>query len=195
MLFGNRGRRSSGKRQRKSEAYRPQAEVTGGQDPLVPAAARCRHAIQSGRPDRPHRPTAPRRWAGSFRSSPIPRDTNQTQGNQTTDPGLGVLETGNVQAQGVGYASAAIGDMNRDGSNDFLIGAPTVTRSGSVISPGTGNTDQAFLVFANRSVTLPTTQSWLSSTPEQRVGVINDARRQPPVQPLHQSRPALQLQL
>ena len=96
----------------------------------------------------------------------------QVQGTQTTDPGLGVLETGNVASQGAGYSVAGLGDMNGDGSNDYLIGAPTVTQSGSVISPGTGNTSQAFLVFGNRSATIPTSQSWLSSTPEQRVGVL-----------------------
>ena len=109
---------------------------------------------------------------GSFRSSPIRLDSTQVQGTQTTDPGLGVLETGSVASQGAGYSVAGLGDMNLDGSNDFLIGAPTVTRTGSVISPGTGTTSQAFLIFGNRSATLPNVQSWLSSTPEQRVGVL-----------------------
>ena len=63
--------------------------------------------------------------------------------------------------------------MNGDGSNDYLVGAPTVTRTGTVISPGTGTNSQAFLVFGNRSVTVPTTQNWASSTPEMRVGNIN----------------------
>ena len=99
--------------------------------------------------------------------------TTQTQGNQTTDPGLGVMEAGSLQAQGVGYNVAALGDMNGDGSNDYLVGAPTVTRTGTVISPGTGTNSQAFLVFGNRSVTVPTTQNWASSTPEMRVGTIN----------------------
>ena len=30
----------------------------------------------------------------------------------TTDPGLGVLETGNVASQGAGYSVAGLGDMN-----------------------------------------------------------------------------------
>ena len=63
--------------------------------------------------------------------------------------------------------------MNGDGSNDYVVGAPTVTRTGSVISPSTGTNSQAFLVFQNRSVTVPVTQSWLTATPEQRVGNIN----------------------
>src|SRR5208283_4301135 len=85
-------------------------------------------------------------------------------------------ETGSLQAQGVGFSAAALGDMNADGQSDFLIGAPSVTRSGNIITPSTGNNDQAFLLFGNRSVTVPTIQSWSSSsiTPEQRVGVINN---------------------
>jgi hypothetical protein len=97
---------------------------------------------------------------------------HQVQGNQTTDPGLGILETGATANQGVGYKVAALGDMNGDGSNDFLVGAPSATSSGSIISPGTGNS-QAFLLFGNRSATVPVVQSWLSATPEQRVGNIN----------------------
>ena len=30
----------------------------------------------------------------------------------TTDPGLGVLETGSVASQGAGYSVAGLGDMN-----------------------------------------------------------------------------------
>jgi hypothetical protein len=62
--------------------------------------------------------------------------------------------------------------MNGDGSNDFLIGAPSVTQSGSVISPGTGPST-AYLVFGNRSADFPNVQSWLSATPEERVGILS----------------------
>ena len=81
---------------------------------------------------------------------------------------------------GAGFSVAGLGDMNLDpsGSNDYLIGAPGVTQSGTVISPQTGTgptTSEAFLIFGNRSTTLPTIQSWLSATPEQRVGVLANA--------------------
>ena len=72
--------------------------------------------------------------------------------------------------------------MNFDGSADFLVGAPTVTRTGSVISPSTGISNQAFLIFGNRSATIPSVQSWLSATPEQRVGVINNLGQNASVQ-------------
>ncbi len=172
MVFGNRGARSSAKKQRKSEAFRPRGEA------LEPKVLLALLQLGAGTPfnlasQTTTPPNGPQTIGGklpfiadSFNFNP------QTQGNQTTDPGLGVLETGNVASQGAGYSVAGLGDMNLDGSNDYLIGAPTVTQSGSVISPGTGNTDTAFLVFGNRSVNLPTTQSWLSSTPEERVGLL-----------------------
>lgn len=175
MLFGNRGRRSSGKRRRKSEAFRPRGEA------LEVKALMAQLLLGAGTPfnlagQQTTAPNGPQTLGGQL---PFIADSfgfnPQTQGTQTTDPGLGVLESGNgsVASQGIGYNVAAVGDMNLDGSNDFLVGAPGVTRTGTVISPETGNPSQAFLVFGNRSVTLPTTQSWLSSTPEQRVGVIN----------------------
>ncbi len=173
MLFGNRGRRSLGKRQRTSEAYQPHAE------PLEDKTLLSQLLLGAGTPfnlagQQTTAPNGPQTLGGQLPFIADSSGTAQTQGNQTTDPGLGVLETGNVQAQGVGYSVAALGDMNGDGSNDYLVGAPMVTRNGTVISPANQNGSQAFLVFGNRSATITTTPSWLSSTPEQRVGVINN---------------------
>jgi hypothetical protein len=172
MLFGNRGARSSGRRQRKSEAFRPRGEA------LEVKALLSQLQLGAGTPfnlasQQTTAPAGPQTLGGQLPFIADSSGANQVQGNQTTDPGLGILETGNVQAQGAGYRVAALGDMNADGSADYLVGAPTVTRTGSVISPGTGNTDQAFLVLGNRSTSIPTTQSWLSATPEQRVGVLS----------------------
>jgi len=173
MRFGNRGPRASGTDQRRKPAFRPDAE--GLEQKVVLSQV----FLGAGTPvnlagQTTIAPNGPQTIAGQL---PFIADsigtTTQTQGNQTTDPGLGVMEAGSLQAQGVGYNVAALGDMNGDGSNDYLVGAPTVTRSGTVISPGTGTQAQAFLVLGNRSVTVPTTQNWASSTPEQRVGTIN----------------------
>ncbi|MGO8897442.1 MAG: hypothetical protein ACLQU5_03725 [Isosphaeraceae bacterium] len=175
MLFGNRGTRSSGTKQRKSEAFRPRGEA------LEPKVLLALLQLGAGTPQNiagntTTAPAGPQTIGGQLPFIADSSGLNQVQGNQTTDPGLGVLETGNVQAQGAGYSVAGLGDMNLDGSNDYLIGAPTVvtttTPSGSVISPGTGDSDRAFLVFGNRSATPPSVQSWLSATPEQRVGVL-----------------------
>ena len=48
-----------------------------------------------------------------------------------------------------------------------------MTQSGSVISPGTTAVSTAYLIFGSRSTSLPVIQSWLSSTPEQRVGALS----------------------
>src|SRR5271157_507460 len=174
MLFGNRGARSSAKKQRKSEAFRPRGEA------LEPKVLLTLLQLGAGTPlniaGKTTTPPAGPQTLGAI--LPFIADTTgvnpQVQGTQTTDPGLGVLETGSVASQGAGYSVAALGDMNLDGSNDYLIGAPGVTQSGSVISPPgpTGTMSEAFLVFGNRSTTPPLIQSWLSATPEQRVGAL-----------------------
>ncbi|HKM53908.1 MAG TPA: integrin alpha, partial [Isosphaeraceae bacterium] len=175
MLFGNRGARSSAKKQRKSEAFQPRGEALEQKVLLTLLQLGAGTPLNiAGKTTIP--PAGPQTLGAIL---PFIADTTgfnpQVQGTQTTDPGLGVLETGSVASQGAGYSVAALGDMNLDGSNDYLIGAPGVTQSGSVISPQpvTGTTmSQAFLIFGNRSTTIPSIQSWLSSTPEQRVGVL-----------------------
>lgn len=173
MRFANRGPRTSSTSRRSKPAFRPAGE--GLEEKTLLSTVQ----LGAGTPfnlagQTTTAPNGPQTLGGQL---PFIADsigtTTQTQGNQTTDPGLGVMETGSLQAQGVGYSSAAVGDMNGDGSNDFLIGAPTVTRSGTIISPGTGTQSQVFLLLGNRSVTVPTTQNWASVTPEQRVGNIN----------------------
>ena len=174
MVFGNRGARSSARKQRKSEAFRPRGEA------LESKVLLALLKLGAGTPqniagNQTTAPAGPQTIGGQL---PFIADSSglaQTQGTQTTDPGLGILETGNVQSQGAGYSVAGLSDMNLDGSNDYLIGAPTVTQSGTVISPGTGTSSQAFLIFGNRSATLPSVQSWLSATPEQRVGLLATA--------------------
>jgi hypothetical protein len=174
MRFGNRGPRASGTSQRKKKTFLPSG------DGLEEKVLLANVLLGAGTPfnlqgQTTTAPNGPQTIGGQlpFIADSIGQPPNQTQGNQTTDPGLGVMETGSLQAQGVGYTAAALGDINGDGSNDYLVGAPTVTQSGTVISPGTGTQAQAFLVFGNRSVTVPTTQNWASSTPEMRVGNIN----------------------
>lgn len=177
MFLGRRGPRSSRDRQRHHEAFRPRSEALEPRQLLallqLGAGTTANLAGQTTTA-----PNGPQTIAGQL---PFIADTfynttsgAQTQGNQTTDPGLGILQTGNVQNQGVGYRVAALADMNADGSNDYIVGAPTVAASGGIINASNGINDQAFLVFGNRSTNVPTIQSWLSATPEQRVGVINN---------------------
>jgi len=162
MLFGNRGAGSSAKKQRKSEAFRPQGEA------LEPKVLLALLQLGAGTPKDISTlvttpPAGPQTVGGQL---PFIADSSgfnpQVQGTQTTDPGLGVLETGSVQSQQVGSSVAALGDMNGDGNNDFLIGTSN------------GTTGAAYLVFGSNSATQPTSQSWLTLTPEQRVGVINN---------------------
>lgn len=173
MLFGKRGARSSDKRQRKSEAFRPYSEE------LEPKVLLALLQLGGG---------VPKNLAGQTTTAPNGPQTlgailpfiadsfgsgaSQTQGTLTTDPGLGILETGGLQSQGAGYSVGALGDMNLDGFNDYVIGAPGVAENGTIITAAGVQTSQAFLVLGNRSASIPNVQSWLVSTPEQRVGLL-----------------------
>jgi hypothetical protein len=186
MVLGNRETRSSARTQRKSEAFRPRGET------LEPKVLLALLQLGAGTPQNISTtattpPAGPQTIGGQL---PFIADSSgfnpQVQGTMTTDPGLGVLETNSVNSQGAGFSVAALGDMNGDGSNDFAIGAPNVTQSGTVISLATSatNPSEAFLLLGNRSASIPTAQSWLSSTPEQRVGnIANLSNSSPTGQP------------
>jgi hypothetical protein len=75
----------------------------------------------------------------------------------------GIIEAGQQTGGGAGWQVAEVGDVNDDGFDDFLVGAPTVNPTGTT-SPnggsfptlGTGNNGRAFLVFGSRQVTVGT---------------------------------------
>ncbi|MGC1723562.1 MAG: hypothetical protein WA746_31665, partial [Isosphaeraceae bacterium] len=181
MLFGNRGARSSGTRQRKSEAFQPRGEALE-QKVLLTLLKLGAGTPQNIAGSVTTAPAGPQTIGGQLPFIADSSGLNQVQGTQTTDPGLGILETGSVSPQGAGYNVAGLGDMNLDpsGSNDYLIGAPGVTQSSGIISPpapptATPTTSQAFLIFGNRTAPLGVIQDWSSNpptTPEQRVGVL-----------------------
>ena len=71
--------------------------------------------------------------------------------------------------EGPGFSVAAVGDVNGDGFNDFVVGAPTITRSGTGPVVGTGSGAQAFLIFGSRD-SASQIQDFLNLTPQQRIG-------------------------
>ena len=103
MLFGKRGRRSPSARQRKNEAFAPSAEA------LEQKVLMALLQLGGGTPfnlsgQATTAPNGPQTIGGQLPFIADSSGANQVQGNQTTDPGLGILETGSVQAQGVGYS-------------------------------------------------------------------------------------------
>lgn len=94
---------------------------------------------------------------------------------------LGVLMAGNIGAGGIGPAAsdgggagfsvADVGDVNGDGFDDFLIGAPgiTVNTNGQFdLSSATSGT--AYLVFGSREVNSPQAIDFASLNANQRIG-------------------------
>jgi hypothetical protein len=79
----------------------------------------------------------------------------------TTPPGgppgpYGILEAGLSTGLGAGFSVAELGDVNGDGFDDFGVGAPTLSPSGTSIQVGSGANTRAFLVFGSRDVTAGT---------------------------------------
>ncbi len=88
-------------------------------------------------------------------------------------PAYGVQEAGGVPAGGVGWAVKDVGDVNGDGFDDFVVGAPTITGSGAGVTINNGANSRAYLIFGSSQVTvqtIPTIANWLASQPIQRVG-------------------------
>ena len=143
-------------------------------------------------------PNGPQTHGGQlpFIADSIGRQPGQTQGNQTTDPGLGILETGANQTQGVGYNVAAARRHERRRQQRLRRRRTDGRRrTGSVISPSTGTNSPAFLVFSNRSVTVPVTQSWAYGDARAAGRQYHHAGQRHSDQPVHQPRSAVQLQL
>jgi hypothetical protein len=140
MLFGNRGPRSKGKRQRKNEAYRPRAEkleeklllaidLGGAQLGSLPAIA-----------------TAP---IGVLEANA-----------QSASQGAGWSVTNLGSINGTGFDSFLIGAPSV---------ALQSTGLGTIVSPTAGGNAEAYLVFGSQSVSTGIF-NWLNLTSNQRVG-------------------------
>jgi hypothetical protein len=76
-------------------------------------------------------------------------------GSNTTVGGLPVTNGG------AGWSVSDLGDVNADGYDDFMIGAPTVTSSSTL---GSGTTSTAYLIFGSNTVGASTITDWLGTT-------------------------------
>ncbi len=90
-----------------------------------------------------------------------------------TGPGpYGILEAGLQQGGGAGFSVAEVGDVNGDGFDDFVVGAPTINTAGNIPTLGTGAQSQTYLIFGSREVTLGTV-NWAFLAPNDRIGSLD----------------------
>ncbi|AGA28965.1 FG-GAP repeat protein [Singulisphaera acidiphila DSM 18658] len=73
------------------------------------------------------------------------------QPNIATAP-FGVDLAGQQTAGAAGFSVANVGDVNGDGFDDFVIGAPTGINVNGQIQPGNGTNSRAYLVFGSLTV-------------------------------------------
>jgi hypothetical protein len=128
-------------------------------------------------------PSATRRQVRAFRPTGNTLETRvllaidlaNIAGNTAgTPPGpYGVLEAGGQNGGGVGWSVANVGDVNGDGFQDFVLGAPSVNNTGSVPVLGPGNNARAYLIFGSAKAD-GTNSNWLTLTANDRVGDLNN---------------------
>ena len=83
----------------------------------------------------------------------------------------GVLEAGTTTNSGVGFSVAEVGDVNGDGFDDVVVGAPTFITGSNGIDFGNGGGSRAFLVFGSAQVPAQSFD-FLSLVNQQRTGDI-----------------------
>src|SRR5215212_1007512 len=139
MLFGNRGPRSSAARRRGE--FQPS---------LQPLEERFLLAIDLGGVAPPGLPNIAQSPPGPYGIDLAAAQPGQSNG-------------------AAGFSVNDVGDVNNDGFDDFVIGAPTGVNIGNQIQPGTGTNSRAYLVFGSLSVAAGNVD-WFSLVANQRVG-------------------------
>jgi hypothetical protein len=81
----------------------------------------------------------------------------------------GVQHWGAASNDGSGWKATDVGDVNGDGYDDYVIGAPSITTTANVPQLGT-NAGIAYLIFGSRQVNQAAIFDFLNLTAQQRIG-------------------------
>ena len=66
-----------------------------------------------------------------------------------------------ISGGGAGWSVSDLGDVNGDGYDDFMIGAPTVSSPSTI---GSGINGEAFLIFGSKTVNASAITDWIGKT-------------------------------
>lgn len=106
--------------------------------------------------------------------------------NIATQP-YGVQLAGEQSAGAAGFSVTDVGDVNGDGLDDFVIGAPTGQNINGQIQPGTGSNARTYLVFGSNQVNSANVADWANTatmTAGMRVGNLSQLGTSPQTNPI-----------
>ncbi len=145
MLFGNREPRSSVARRR--EAYRPAVKGLEPRQLLAGTILDLGGGGTSGLPVNPIIASKP----------------------------YGIQMAGTVSNGGAGYSVSDVGDLTGSGYDDFIVGAPTVSRTGTTVSPiGANSPGGVYLILGSATANAATISTWLNIPTTPGTGNLSD---------------------
>lgn len=83
---------------------------------------------------------------------------------------FGVVQAGAIPGGGAGWSVTDVGDVNNDGYDDFILGAPSIRNVGGVPVLGNNTNQTVYLIFGSRTTNATAIQDWLSLNANGRVG-------------------------
>ncbi|MFO0954612.1 MAG: integrin alpha [Isosphaeraceae bacterium] len=148
MLFGKRAPRSTDSRSR--GAFRPSGDALERRD-LLALTTIDLGGVPPGTGSDTLSSTTPR-------TTPLPAITGD---KLSPSPGqsYGIDQAGTLPGGSAGFSVSDVGDVNGDGFEDFVVGAPSVTTPGGT---PTSTTPTVYLIFGSKTTNAGAISDWLT---------------------------------